>query len=101
MLVCLKQLLTVGQFQQWHALLHTTTGDAEEILPVGFGESAVAFGNVGGDRQRETVELVGQEEVAARKALGQRAYGIGEGDGFLVDKKFFECEGHSRSITNG
>jgi len=91
----LKQLLSGGQFEQRNALLHAAAGDAEEVLSVGLGESAVAFGDVGGDGQGRAIELVGQEEVPARKAFRQRADGIGEGHGFLIDDQLFKDEGHS------
>lgn len=37
------------QLQQWHAFLYGTSGYAEEILPIRFGESAIAFGNICGN----------------------------------------------------
>jgi hypothetical protein len=67
---CLQQQPTSqGQFQQRHAFLDRTAGDAEEVLPVGFGEPAVAFRNVRGNRQRRPVELVDQKAVTARELL--------------------------------
>ena len=94
MLVCGDEFLAACQFQQWYALLHAAASDAEKVLSVWFRESAVAFSNVGGSGQGCTVELISQEEVAAREALGQRADGIREGDSLLIDLELLECEGH-------
>jgi hypothetical protein len=44
------------------------------------------------------IELVGQKKVPAREALGQRAHGIREGDGLLIDLELFEGEGHGERI---
>jgi len=49
MVVPLKQVLASGQLEQWHTLLYAASGYAEKVLPVGLGEAAVAFGDVGGD----------------------------------------------------
>jgi len=83
-----EQPLSHAQFEQWNAFLHGAPRDAEEVLPVGLGKPAVPLGNIGGDGQSGTVELVGQKKVTAREAFGQGAYGIGKGDRFLIDKKF-------------
>jgi len=66
---------------------------------MGTRRKSAEFRLVGGDGQGGAVELVGQEEVAARNALGQRADGVGEGDGLLVDHQPFESEGHGESIS--
>ena len=97
----LKEFLAAGQLKQRNALLHAAAGDAEEVLPVGLGEAAVAFGDVGGDGQGGPVELVGQEEVTSREALGQRADGVGESDGLLVDLELLEGEGHGFPFRRG
>ena len=44
----LNQPAPLGEFKKGNAFLHRFAGDAEEILPVADGESAVAFGDVGG-----------------------------------------------------
>jgi len=36
-----------GEFQEWDAFMDRTSGDGEEVLAIGFGEVAVAFGDVG------------------------------------------------------
>ena len=92
-----KAFLPAGQFEQRDALLHAATRDAEGVLPIGLREAAVALGDVGGDGQGGAVELVGQEEVPAGEALGQRADGVGEGDGLLVNLELLEGEGHGRT----
>lgn len=59
----------------------------------------VALGDVGDDGQGGAVELVGEEEVAARETYGQRADGVGEGDGLLVDLEPFKGEGHGGEFS--
>ena len=39
----------IGDFKQRHAFLDRAAGDGEEILSIGFGEPAVAFGQIGRD----------------------------------------------------
>jgi hypothetical protein len=58
----------------------------------------VTFGDVRRDRQGCTVELVGQEEVATRKALRERAAGVGKRDGFLINDQLLEGERHGGMI---
>lgn len=55
-------------------------------------EAAVAFGDIRGDGQSGTVELVAEKEVAARELLGQRSGLVGEIDGFLIDGELLEKE---------
>jgi hypothetical protein len=90
------QALPGGDLKQWDALLHAAAGNAEEVSPVWLREAAVAFGDVGGDGDSRSVKLVGEEEVAAGEGFGQRADGVGERNGFLVDDQLFEGEGHER-----
>ncbi len=61
------QPFAAGQFQQRHALLGRATGDDEEVLAIGLGKTPITLGQIGGDRQRGAVELIGKEIVAARK----------------------------------
>ena len=44
-----QQLSAECQFHQRDTFLNGTSGDSEEIAAVGFGETAVAFCDVGGD----------------------------------------------------
>ena len=75
--------------KNWYAFLQRSTRDAEEVPAVRCGEAAVAFGDVGGDRERSAVELVGKETVTARDRFGSRADLVCEFDGLLVDDEFF------------
>ncbi len=99
MAVGFDQALSGGHVQQRDALLHAPAGDAEKALAVGLREAAVSFGDVGGDEDGGSVELVGEEEVTAGEGLGGRADGVGERYGFLVDDEFFEGEGDEVSVT--
>lgn len=92
MAIRVNELLPHTKFEQRNALLDTSPCNPEEVLPVGLGESAIPFCNVGGDGQGGTIELVCEKEVSARKLLGQRADGIGKADGLLVDDELFKCE---------
>ena len=38
-----------------------STGDDEKVLAVGFGEATIAFGNIGGDGESGSVQLVNQK----------------------------------------
>jgi hypothetical protein len=93
----LDYLVNKGVVQQRDAFLDAATGDAEEVLPVRFREPAVAFGDVGRDGKGRPVQLVGQEEVAARELLRQAGDLIGEVDGFLVNLQILEHERHGHS----
>jgi hypothetical protein len=88
--VGIKEILPRTKGQQRDTFLDAAAGDAEEVPAVGLRESPVALGNVCGDREGGAVELIGEEEVAARKAAGQRAYGVREVERLLVDKELFE-----------
>ena len=92
--VCGDQTSAPGQFQQWDAFLNRTAGDAEEVLAVGFCEATVAFRDVGGDRDRRTIQLICEEPVAACEIFGSQADLVCEIDGFLVDDQLLKCEGH-------
>ena len=39
-----QQIAAIGQFQQRDAFLDRTSGDDEEIAPIGFRETTVTFG---------------------------------------------------------
>ena len=80
-----NQVLAGGKLQQWDTFLCAAACDAEEIASVCLGEPTVAFGDVGGDGQGGTVELVCEEEVAARQVAGEAADIVREGYGFLID----------------
>jgi len=91
---CFQQSLSSGQFKKRHALLDTSAGDAEEVLPIRFCEATISFGDVRGNRQGRTVEWIRQEEVSAWESLCQTADGIGEVNGLLLDMQFFKGKGH-------
>lgn len=82
----LDQRLAGSKFQEWNAFLNAASCDSEEIASVGFGETAVAFRNIGGNGERCSAELVAQEEIAAREFTRDGANRVGEGDGLLVDE---------------
>jgi hypothetical protein len=52
------------------------------------------FGEIGGDRNRCAVQLVGKEAVAVRESLGDVKNPVSEVHGLLIDDEFFECERH-------
>ena len=68
-----QQLAAEGKFKEWNAFLQRSTRDAEEVPAVGYGEAAVAFGDVGGDREGGAVELIGKETVATRERLDRKS----------------------------
>lgn len=52
-----EDLLPTGEFQQRGGLLDAATSDTEEVLPLGFGETVVAFGDIGAEGQGGTACL--------------------------------------------
>ncbi len=88
------QAAAAREFKQRYAFLYRPASDDEEVPPVGFGEAAIAFGEIGGDREGSTIQLVGQEPITVRKLLRVAADGVGEIDALLVDLKLFEAERH-------
>ena len=53
------------------ALSDGPAGDAEEVLPITLGEAAIPFGEVGGDGEGRTIQLVTQDVETARKSSRQ------------------------------
>ena len=92
--VCGDQTSAPGQFQQRDAFLDRTAGNAEEVFAIGLCEATVAFGDVGGDGDRRTIQLICEETVAACEVFGSQADLVCEIDGFLVDDQFLKREGH-------
>jgi hypothetical protein len=81
----LQEVLSRRKFQEWYAFLHRTSRDAEEVAAVGLGEAPVAFRGVGGDGESGTIQLIGEEEVAAWQVAGERADYVRERDRLLVE----------------
>lgn len=77
-----QQVSAERQFKQWDAFLDGAAGNAEEVFAVGFCEATVAFGDVGGDGERCTIELVSEESVTTGEVFGSRADLICEIYGF-------------------
>jgi len=73
MLLTLQQTLPRRQFQQWDAFLNATTGDAEKVAAIGFGEAAIAFGDVGSDGKGGAVQLIDEKVVAAWEIASESA----------------------------
>jgi hypothetical protein len=92
-----QELPAKGEFHKGHAFLSRCAGDNEEILPIGLGESAIALGDIRGNRQRGAVQLIGEEIMAAREGLGESGDFFGEIQGLLIDRQIFEHEGHERA----
>ena len=88
------QCSTPHKLEQGHTLLYRSSSNDEEVLAIGLGESAIALGNVGGDREGGAVELVDQKAVAARELLSRSTDFVGEVEGLLVDQQLFELERH-------
>src|SRR5262249_39731442 len=80
--------------QPRNANLNAASRDVEAVATVGFGEAAVALGDVRRDGKCGAVQLVGEEELAARQVTRQCANRIGEEGRLLVDLEFLEGEGH-------
>ncbi len=74
------------------------TRNPEEVLPIRFGESPVAFGDVRGDGERGTIQLIDEKTVAPWKLFGVLAYGVGEVDRLLGDKQLLEGECHHSGL---
>ncbi len=84
-----------SEFEYRYTFLNRSASNDEEVLAIGFGESAIALGDVGGDREGGTVELVDQKSVATGELFGGRTDLVGKVDGLLVDQQLFELERHS------
>lgn len=61
---------------------------------VGIGKAPVAFGNVGGNRNRGPVELIDKESVAPGKLRSRETDRLGEVDCLLIDDELLESECH-------
>ena len=86
------------EFKERNAFLNRTARDAKKVLSIADGEPTVAFGNVGGDRQRRAIHLIDKKVESSRKRLGELADAVGKVDGFLINKELFksECHEHER-----
>ena len=80
MLRFVDQASRAGQFELRHAFLDGTTRDDEKVLAIGFGESSVAFGDIRGDRQCGSVELVDKESIPKLKLFCRLADVVSEVD---------------------
>ena len=80
------------EFQQGYAFLDRAPGDAKEVFAIGNGEPPVALGDVGGDGERRSVELIDQEAVAAWKLLGELTDTVGEINRLLINDQLLESE---------
>jgi hypothetical protein len=89
----------MGQFKERHTFLHRSTGDAEEILAIPDREASVAFGDVGGNRQGRSIQLVDEEALATGKMFGSQADLISEIDRLLINEELLEGERHQRPKT--
>lgn len=92
----LDESLAPGEFQQRDAFLGGRPGNDEEIRPVIFGESAIAFGEICRDGNGCPVQLVAEEVIAARQGFGQSDDAFGKIERLLIDLKILEKERHSR-----
>jgi len=63
------------------------------MSPVGPGKPAVAFGEVGGDRNNRAIELIGKEIKSSGERSGQRNNVVSESNGFLINPEVFKEEG--------
>jgi hypothetical protein len=112
-------------FSTWiarNAFLHRASGNGEKVPTVGLCESAVAFGQIGSDREsgaiqlvdceaaisfgdvgrdRESgpIQLVNKKAVTTLEPLGVGADLIGEVQGLLVDQEFLEIERRGAFLT--
>ncbi len=73
----------------------------EEVLAVSFCESAVAFGDIKRNRDRGSIELIGEVTGTAGKCLSYGSDLISEINRFLIDIEVFEHERHCNSMNNG
>src|SRR5690348_1258267 len=83
------------KFQKWNAFLGGTSGDDKEVAAVALRESTITFSKIRRDRQRCSVQLVGEEVIAAGNGLSQCYNMFGEIDGLLIDRQIFEHECHA------
>ena len=74
--------------------MYRSSSNDEEVLAIGLGESAIALGNVGGDREGGAVELVNEKTVTTVELLGGRTNCVGKAQGLLVDQQLLELERH-------
>jgi hypothetical protein len=88
------QASPAGQFELGYAFLDRASCYAEEVFAIRFGEATVAFGDVRGDRQCGSVELVVKEALTALELFGSHANSVSEIDRLLVYQQFLEGERH-------
>jgi hypothetical protein len=74
------QASRAGQFELRHAFLDRASCYAEEVFVIRFGESSVAFGDIRGDRQCGSVELVDKESIPKLKLFCRLADVVSEVD---------------------
>jgi hypothetical protein len=85
---------TCRKLEQRNSFLDGSASDTQEVSAIGFGESPVAFGYVGGNRTGGAIKLIDQKPVSTVEILRVLADGIGGVDGFLVDDELFKRECH-------
>lgn len=61
-----------------------------------FREPAVSFVDIGGNRERSSVNRIDQKSIAAWKLFGELTSSVGEVDGLLVDQQPFKRKRHGR-----
>jgi hypothetical protein len=94
------ELASVRQFQERHAFLQRSPCDAEEMLSFPFGESAVSFGDVCGNRQCRPVQLIRKIAIPTGERLGTRSGLVREINGSLINEELLEGESHRATKRN-
>lgn len=93
-------LAACSKFKQRNTLLNRSSRNAEEILPIRLGESAISLSKVGGNGYGGSVELVCEKAVTPWELLSGREYLIGEVDRLLVNNKILDRESHREGCSS-
>ena len=74
-------------------------GQRAAQVPGHFPKMGAGLGDIGGDGNGGSTELVGREAVATWEWFSESTDTISEGNGFLIDDAFFKGEGHGLSSS--
>jgi hypothetical protein len=67
----------------------------KKFFAIGLRKPAIAFGDIGGDGERGSIQLIYEKAVTTGKLFGVLANTISEVDRFLVYDQFLEGESHA------
>ncbi len=91
-----QEFIEIGDVEKRNTLEEGAPGDDEEMLPVGLGETAVAFRDIGGNGCSRAIKLIGKEIESAWTGLGECNNRVGKFYGVLINTQLLEQESHGR-----